>query len=283
MTVVYGGFSDAQQKLAKKFETAPEVHAQKWQGFDVSERPEANMIELILESFRVAIHTEELEYWREDIPANYPWADDHFEERVCGQPINPGIQWARWPWGNKAKDSLDLDGHRFNHNYMERYWPKYADRIKEPTKTAEEFATKHAHSDEFFRYIAQEGIREEYGDMDDLVETLAQEPDTRQAYYPMFFPEDVKVKGRKPCTLGYHFILRHGYFHCIYYMRSCDFYRHWADDCYLTLRLQLWILNRCREINPDIWNHVKPGFFQMHITSLHMFINDVHPLGITRR
>lgn len=283
MTIVYHGFKDAQQKLARKFASAPEVHAQKWQGFDVSQRPEAKMVELLLESFRVVLPTEDLDHYRKDIPANFPWADDHFEERVCGFPLNPGIQWARWPWGNKAKDSLDLDGDRFNHNYMERLWPKYAGVYNNPRNTPEDFMVMGVPQWVTDEIEPNEGIRAEYGDLNDLVNTLAHEPDTRQAYYPMFFPEDVTVKGRKPCSLGYHFILRHGYFHCVYYMRSCDFYRHWADDCYLTVRLQLWIMNKCRELNPDAWNNVKPGFFEMHITSLHMFINDLTTMGIERR
>lgn len=280
MTAVYGGFTSAKESLSKKFKIAPEVHAQKWQGFDVSQRPEAKMVELLMESFRVQVITESLDYWREDIPANYPWADDHFEERICGYPINPGVQWSKWPWGNKAKDSLDLDGNRFNHNYMERYWPKYADQVKRPTGTLREWQLEWDNEYNYDKAGPQCGIREEYGDIRDLINTLAHEPDTRQAYYPMFFPEDVIVKGRKPCSLGYHFILRHGFFHCVYSMRSCDFYRHWADDCYLTLRLQLWILDECRKLNPDVWNDVKPGFFQMHITSLHMFVNDLTTMGI---
>lgn len=277
MTVVYGGFTSAKESLSNKFKIAPEVHAQKWQGFDVSERPEANMVELLLESFRVQVVTEDLDHWRKDIPANYPWADDHFEERICGYPINPGVQWAKWPWGNKAKDSMDM-GNRFNHNYMERYWPKYAGMVEVPTLTAEDYAAEI--EGDFQPATTHWGIREAYGDMQDLINTLAHEPDTRQAYFPMFFPEDVKVKGRKPCSLGYHFILRHGFFHCVYSMRSCDFYRHWADDCYLTIRLQLWILDECRKLNPDAWNDVKPGFFEMHITSLHMFTNDLKTMGI---
>lgn len=285
MTKVFGGFTEAQEFLKKSFQTAPEVHAQKWQGFDVSERPEAKMIELLLENYRVPIHTEDLDHWRKDIPANFPWADDHFEERVCGFPINPGIQWAKWPWGNKAKDSLDLRGTMFNHNYMERYWPKYAGMAENPTATVEDwsFIDNSWVGEHKAEPIPNHGIREQYGDLNDLVNTLSTEPDTRQAYYPMFFPEDVTVKGRKPCSLGYHFILRHGYFHCVYYMRSCDFYRHWADDCYLTLRLQLWVLEKCRALNPDVWNDVKPGFLEMHVTSLHMFINDAPLMGIERR
>jgi thymidylate synthase len=129
------------------------------------------------------------------------------------------------------------------------------------------------------------GIRYEYGDLNDVVEMLATEPDTRQAYLPIFFPEDTGMRNptRKPCTLGYHFILRHGYFHITYYMRSCDFYRHFRDDCYLTVRLHLWVLDRLRKADPATWGNVKLGFYIMHITSLHMFTNDLRLLKQDKR
>jgi thymidylate synthase len=293
--MIYPTFKSASEHHTNKFKRAPEVHAQKWQGMDISERPEAKMIELILQDMRIALRTEDLDVWREEINPNLPWADDHFDERVCGFPLNPGTQWAKWPWGNSAKAHLDLEGERFNHNYMERYWPKYAGILNVPTYDTEEswleWNTKPGSRDgiitgegEPFRFAhARQGIRSEYADLNNLIETLAHEPDTRQAYLPIWFPEDGTVDGRKPCSLGYHFIMRHGYLHVTYYMRSCDFYRHWADDCYLTVRLLLWILDRCREKNPDIWNDIKPGFFNMHIASLHMFINDAATMGIERR
>ena len=73
------------------------------------------------------------------------------------------------------------------------------------------------------------------------------------------------------CTLGYHFIMRHGYLHVVYYIRSCDFFRHFRDDIYLCCRKVIWVLESLRKKDPDTWNSVKPGVFTMHITSLHAF------------
>jgi thymidylate synthase len=67
--------------------------------------------------------------------------------------------------------------------------------------------------------------------------------------------------------------MRHDYLHVVYYIRSCDFTRHWSDDCYLTIRLALWLLDRLRERDKR-WYDVRVGMFTMHITSLHVFIND---------
>lgn len=280
--MIYNNFTQARADLLAQFRRAPTLHPQRWQGVDVSKRPEAKMVEVLHPEVRVPISGESLDFHRFDIRPNLPWADKHFDERVCGAPINPGVEWANWPWGTSAADHLEPDG-KFNHNYMERYWPRFAGMVDRPTRYPAEYLMA-----EFIDpATGQEtvpphrGIRYEYGDLEDLISLLAAEPDTRQAYLPIFFPEDTGTRNptRKPCTLGYHFILRHGYFHITYYMRSCDFYRHWADDCYLTVRLLLWALNSLRDRQPDTWNTVKPGYFIMHITSLHMFTNDLRLLN----
>lgn len=276
--MIYNNFTQARADLLAQFRRAPTLHPQRWQGVDVSNRPEAKMVEVLHPEVRVPLAGENLDFHRFDIKPNLPWADKHFDERVCGQPINPGVEWANWPWGVSAADHLEPDG-QFNHNYMERYWPRFAGMVEHPTQLPSDYDGA-----EFIDPTTgcettspHRGIRYEYGDLYDLIDMLAAEPDSRQAYLPIFFPEDTGTRNptRKPCTLGYHFILRHGYFHITYYMRSCDFYRHWADDCYLTVRLLLWVLDRLREKQPDTWGVVKPGYFIMHITSLHMFTNDL--------
>jgi thymidylate synthase len=100
---------------------------------------------------------------------------------------------------------------------------------------------------------------------------------TRQAYLPVWFPEDTGIGdgGRKPCTLGYHFLVRNDRMHITYHIRSCDFVRHFRDDIYLTARLVWWMIDRLTEDHDHhFWSGVKPGMFVMHIASLHMFVND---------
>lgn len=350
------------------------VHTEKWQGVDISKRPEMASYELMNYTFTHDLQGNgDLQHWRDDVQPNLPWADDHFEERVCGKPINPGVEWANWPWGQSAdtfrepsvrvmgrddwaylagiidgEGSLSirtangdkvyprikitqvdegflrqlhnkwgvgtfreysgesnelssrqsyiwrissksevrwiLDGclpylrlkkdraleclsyidpketvydkePRFNHNYMMRYWPRYAGRDEER---------------------ANFGIYNEYGDLTDLVQSLARNPLSRQEWFPIFHPEDVGevVGGRKPCSLGYQFWVRGQRLHVYYPLRSCDFFRHMQDDIYLTIRLLIWVLNRCREID-EAWFDVHPGTFTMHCTSLHVFANDM--------
>lgn len=253
------------------------VHPDSWQGRDVTGKPEMTMWELLNYSFTHNLRgIEDLDHWRQDIKPNLPWADDHFEERVCGYPINPGIEWENWPW-NQSADGFRNKSGQFNHNYMERYWPKHTAAVHGPTRTAEEFVEKATEHHEYWQNATAMGIREVYGDLNDLIEQLANNPYSNQQFLPIFFPEDVgEVEGgRKPCSLGYQFYVRNDHIHIYYPMRACDFARHMQDDIYLTLRLLLWVLDKCRGINPDFWSDIKPGLFTMHCTSLHLFANDM--------
>lgn len=248
---------------------ARSVHTERWQSIDIKDNASARMVEYLHHSFMYdLVSVDDAKSLGIEIGANLPWAEDHFQERVCGEPINPGIEWANWPWGNSANNHREPDG-TFNHNYMERYWPKYAGNRVKPIN--ENTIPSHI------------GIRHLYGDLNNLVELLSDEPGTRQAYMPIWFPEDTGTthSGRKPCTLGYHFIMRNGKLDVTYYIRSCDYIRHFRDDVYLTIRLLMWIINECRKRN-SYWNDIEPGIFIMHITSLHMFINDyIHLYGRT--
>ncbi len=96
------------------------VHTDKWQGTDISQRPEMATHEVAHVSFAVNMGDmkipagfgpmvgADLGVLAEDIKPNLPWADDHFEERVCGFPINPGKEWQTWPYGKSAATFLGM-------------------------------------------------------------------------------------------------------------------------------------------------------------------------------
>lgn len=250
---IYPNFKEAIRAARQRLiDVGQWVHSDQWQSIDITKKPEMAMRESLNFSFQVPIMGESLKALREDIKPNLPWADDHFQERVGGKGINPGVQWAHWPWGNSADGFRDKDG-RFSHTYMERIWPN----------TLEDSSG------------VPEGIRYRLGDLDDLVFHLKKHPLSRQAYLPIWYPEDTGNVSdvRIPCSLGYQFIMRDNYLHTVYYIRSCDIVRHFQDDIYLAVRLKLWILDKLRSLDPS-WKKVVPGFFTMHITSLHMFKND---------
>lgn len=234
------------------------VHTERWQGIDIASRPEAEMREVVGWDFRVPMAKMDLAYYVEQIDPNLPFADVHFGERVCGYPMNPGEAWKIWPWAQSADGFRDKKG-RFEVNYMERFWASgNFEDTPDPGVTS-----------------GLTGIRgRPYGDLESILNLLALEPLTRQAYLPVYFPEDTGAGGRVPCTLGYHWMMRSGYLHVHYPIRSCDFYRHFRDDIYLCVRLTLWLLEQLVKRNPRVWREVKPGYYSMWVGSLHIFVND---------
>jgi hypothetical protein len=268
------------QATQQEFLTAPVVEGAKWQS---TQAPQP-MVEILNKSVTFDLRGfEDLDIFREGVQPNLPWADNHFEqERVSGEPINPGETWKQWPFARSAAAHL-RDGEniaQYDHSYAERYWPKFAGttpdgRLPEIKATSYEAKERQLMSDLCF--VPPVGIRFPVGDLDDLIQVLCEDPLTRQAYLPIFFPEDIaaaRMSKRVPCTLGYHFICRQNALHVVYPMRSCDFVRHFRDDVYLTIRLLLWVLDRLKTEDPETWDNVYPGTLRMHMTSLHMFMQD---------
>jgi hypothetical protein len=65
----------------------------------------------------------------------------------------------------------------------------------------------------------------------------------------------------------------------VYYIRSCDFVRHFRNDIYMTVLLQHWLLNQLQTKETPgstVWLRTQPGTFTMHCTSLHLFRGDYH-------
>lgn len=226
------------------------VKTEKWQGIPSPD----DMFEILFHSFRAEIPSD-IESLVKEINPNLPWADQHIEERLGGIPLNPPPSHMNWPFAQKNNEMFGGNT-KFSHTYPERMWPKFGDLEKlEKNKTP------------------ISGIRYEYGDLQDLINLLYREPNTRQAFLPIWFPEDTgSVHGeRVPCTIGYHFIRRGNYLHVAYFIRSCDYIRHFRDDIYLACRKVQWIIEKLKDKDYENWNNVIPGYITMHITSLHCF------------
>lgn len=254
---------------ARLLETTP-IHTGEWQSTDTSGIPQRATYELMDVTFRTPVFGEL--QWApllgEDL--NLPWAEEHFLERVGGMPVNPPPSHVRWPWARHNGNHQTEE--KFSHSYPERMWPKYAGLGNAPVPPV--FEGNHHH-----------GIRFAYGDLRDVVDLLIRSPYTRQAYLPIWFPEDTGAHHRQrvPCTLGYHFMIRGGNLSCRYYIRSCDLIRHFTDDVYMAGRLMHWV---CNEVNKGICQyyadpkavceheHFMPGELVMHIASLHAFTGD---------
>lgn len=224
----------------KLYSLGKEVFSGKWQSVDVDHA----MWELFNHNFSTAM-PQTIEEMVKEIKPNLPWADDHFEERVGGKPLNPPPSNEWWPFAQVGNKQFKSEA-KFSHTYPERIWP--------PVKT---------------------GIRFSYGDMNDVINLLDREPFTRQAYLPIWFPEDTGAhhKERVPCTLGYHFIRRDDWLHMFYFIRSCDYIRHFRDDIYMAMRKARFILDELQKRNKD-WADVKLGIYDMKIVSLHCFAGE---------
>lgn len=186
------------------------------------------------------------------VKPNLPWAEDHFQERVDGRPMNPAPSHRWWPWAHGQHHD---ENEQFSHTYPERFWPVFANEGGTCADSQRVIAVPHV------------GIRYEWGSLGDVVNQLIDNIYTRQAVLPVFFPEDTgnKSKVRVPCSLTYHFLYRDDRLHVRYDMRSCDFVRHFRDDVYMAARLLQWVCGHTQ---------TTPGRLHMSLGSLHAMEGD---------
>lgn len=250
------------------------VDVGEWQ----SQKLEMPMRELLHVTFDMNL-PDTAEELAEQTGARLPWAEDHFQERVGGEPLNPSPSEAWWPFRQKKDGNTNTDhkseGEAFSHTYPERMWPKLANV---PWEVIDEAPWGQQRMGP--EYINR-GIRFDYGDLGDIIEQLKRSPNTRQAYLPIWFPEDTgAVHGKRvPCTLGYHFIIRNGQLDISYFMRSTDLLRHFQDDIYLAGRLAQWVVdqvNFANDINDNPNSqYLAVGKLIFHTANLHIFEGDV--------
>lgn len=256
MRVYTGPFDNVVRSLLKDFDAVAEpVDVGQWQSLDVR-GDRAKVTWELREASLVIGMADTIDGAQSEYSPNLPWAEDHFLERVSGIPHNPPPSQAWWPFAQQGHKE-HMKGGKFSHTYPERFWPKYA---------GYEWEEIGDDSPEGYGLV---GIRFRYGDLNDVVARLNHNPYTRQAYLPIWFPEDTGApeSERVPCTLGYHFMVRQNKLHVTYHMRSCDFMRHWRDDVYMAVRLAQWMRD-------EVLGDFALGELTMHIGSFHIFEGD---------
>lgn len=247
---------------------ADSVDVGTWHSQSTAGNPLLVTMEIPFTSFSIYVPTHE-QPLQDDVKPNLPWAEEHFQERVSGEPVNPPPSHVNWPWAHaQHQDNVD---EKFSHTYPERMWPKYANDwqlIKDEAPRP------------------RSGIRFPWGDLQDVVTLLTEELYTRQAYLPIFFPEDTggsaRIGARIPCSLGYHFMVRknrqdYPRMSCMYTMRSCDFVRHFRDDIYMAARLLQWVAREV-SLRLDLPGDILPAQLHTHIASLHAMEGDRYKL-----
>jgi hypothetical protein len=292
-------FPRAYQHLAIQMLQSTPLHIGEWQSKDVRHSKVHATYEMTDVTVRMRIPTEVDTLADSMAPhVNREWAEEHFLERTSGMPLNPPPSHERWPWSRHNGNHQTDD--KFSHTYPERMWPKHAGEVdchgsyvvSGPANIMP--VDKYGQADDGRQVCTgRGGIRFAYGDLADVVNLLVRSPLTRQAYLPIWFPEDTgAVHGQRvPCTLGYHFMIRNGVLSCRYYMRSCDLIRHFADDVYLAARLTQWICTQWNmatysdyrgsdgsPMDPPGFKELTPGELIMHISSLHAFVGDMFQL-----
>jgi thymidylate synthase len=179
--------------------------------------------------------------------------------------LNPAPSYLRWPHhGGSSARHINEVQQRFSHTYPERFWPKGAGYAAVTGQ-------------------ANRGIWYEYGDLDGVVKQLVENPFTRQAVLPVWFPEDTGATDRRvPCSLFYHFMCDEDMRLSVWYsLRACDFVRHWHNDVYFAARLLQWIVGEVLAETDDRAGpaiYFTPGELNMTISSLHAFLGDEEKL-----
>lgn len=222
----------------------------KWQGISTGH----NMyeVESLFFKARMPATIQELE---NQTLADLPWAENHFRERISGNPANPGYEYKNWPYYRKDQDdnrfrstSNSERADLFSHTYMERFWPSRSN-------------------------LGYGQVKFRVGDYNDIVDQLIKDRNTRQAYLSIWHPEDQSndEDRRKPCSLGYYFSIRENKLNLTYHIRSVDFFRHLRNDIYMAVRLAQDV---CNSVTEWIDNEVEPGILSMWIGNLHCFDNE---------
>lgn len=268
------GFKHLRAQVADDLLENDPVHTGEWQSMDTGASPVHATRELTdvtitcdFPSTMMGVLDSDVAILQRYFSPDLPWADEHFAERVSGEPFNPPPSHVDWPYAVRG-NADHVDSGKFDHTYPERYWPKQAGFPEGPYS--------------YEGLGGHRGIRFAYGDLADVVDLLVDHPGTRQAYLPVWFPEDTGGRARDgsprvPCSLGYHFMIREGRLSTRYYLRSCDVYRHFTNDMYLTARLALWVVGQVNDKTdrpPDAPYYIELGTMTSYISSLHSFVAD---------
>ena len=171
------------------------------------------------------------------------WAEQEFKERISGEQLNPGKAWELNPGMWEEFLVKTEQGMKFDYTYAERF------NRKNGTSTNGTV-------------------------LDEVVELLKNDPDTRKAIIPIFTGSDTKHywgDARIPCSMYYDLLIRDcgigKQLNLVYHQRSSDFVGHFGDDVYLAWCMMEYIAEKVG---------VKPGFLFHTIDSLHCYKRDWH-------
>lgn len=166
-------------------------------------------------------------------------------EQYCLQEIADRVDRSGLNPGNSYKIRMDLwqklmskkDGDKFDYTYSER-----------------------------INYVSQ---------LDNAIHALKEDEHTRRAMIMIFKPEDtIESSGfttRIPCSISYQFLIRNNKLMVLYYIRSNDYFKHFAIDIWLTQSIQGYVHKQLLDIYP----HLKIGSLNYYAGSFHAYNEDL--------
>lgn len=166
-------------------------------------------------------------------------------EDYCNQEILDRVNREGLNPGNSYKIRMDLwqklmskkDGDRFDYTYSER-----------------------------INYIHQ---------LDNAIAALKDDEHTRRAMIMIFWPGDTTESSgfqtRIPCSISYQFLIRNNKLMVLYYIRSNDYFKHFAIDIWLTQAMQSYIFEQLKGTYPNL----KIGSLNYYAGSFHAYNEDL--------
>ena len=111
--------------------------------------------------------------------------------------------------------------------------------------------------------------------LDNVIETLKEDEHSRRAMIMVFKPEDTEdsagFQTRIPCSISYQFLIRNNKLMVLYYIRSNDYFKHFAIDIWLTNALQNYVAEQLKDKYPSL----KVGSLNYYAGSLHAYKEDL--------
>lgn len=166
--------------------------------------------------------------FKEDADRIEQYCIQEFKDRISPVPLNPGESYKiRQDMWQKY---LENDNTKFSYTYSERLYDKW----------------QH------------------------IIGALKEDKHSRQALMEVFKPDDLKVYGgntRIPCSICYQYLIRNNQLHCIYTMRSNDYFGHHPIDIWLAAESIKYLVEQLKET----YSELQTGKLYYQAGSLHAY------------
>ena len=111
--------------------------------------------------------------------------------------------------------------------------------------------------------------------LDNAIAALKDDEHSRRAMIMIFKPEDTMESSgfqtRIPCSVSYQFLIRNNKLMVLYYIRSNDYFKHFAIDIWLTQAIQEYIWTQLQDTYPGL----KIGPLNYYAGSFHAYHEDL--------